>query len=388
MPLPDEPSIVVLPFANLSGDSSQDYLVEGFTEAIRTHLSKFPQLFVIAGTTARSVAGKPIKEIGRELGVGYVLSGSLQPSPEALTVRAELVEAAREHAVWAEQYDFSTDEPFSAQARLVQEIVGTLRVVIEDDSIAAALRRPTDNLQAYDLYLRAEASANALSKEGRLDAIRLLNRAIELDPDFLAAHFALSGRHLSLWRFGGAEDPDEALRLARHHAERVLQLDPTDYRGHYRIGLIHLFGDHEHELAYADFQRALDINPNDVDILYSMGFLRSLMGEGAEAIAWNNKAKRLNPRYPGWYNFNAALSHFLVKDYEQALLLAKTGMAAFPKALAPRRILVATLVEMGRMEDAREAVAEYLSIRPDFRLSTFRNTPFQHQADHDATSML
>jgi class 3 adenylate cyclase/TolB-like protein len=376
LPLPDEPSILVLPFDNLSGDTGQDYFVEGFTTAIRTHLAKFPQLFVISGATAMSVPDKPVKELGRELGVGYVLNGSLQRGGETLTVNAELIEAERARTIWAEQYEFPVDDPFAVQARLIQEIVGTLRVVIEDEAIAALRRQPTENPRAYDYYLRAIAAQNALSREGRLESIRLLNRAVDLDPDFLSAHFELSGLHLALWRFGGADDPEEALRLARYHAERALALDQADYRGHYRLGMLHLFADHDHELAYVAFQRALDDNPNDADILYAIGFLRSLMGEGAEAIEWNNKAKRVNPHYPGWYNFNAALSHFLIKDYDQALLLAKTGIAAYPKSLAPRRILIATLVEMGRMEEAR-------SIRPDFRLSTFRNTPFQHARDQD-----
>ena len=130
-------------------------------------------------------------------------------------------------------------------------------------------------------------------------------------------------------------------------------------------------------------KRALEDNPNDADMLYQMGFLLSLMGEGKKAIEWNDRAKRVNPRYPEWYNFNAALSHFLIRDYDTALLLAKRGKAAYPKSLAPRRILIATLVEMDRIDEAEAAVREYLEIRPDFRLSTFRNTPFQRTEDQE-----
>jgi class 3 adenylate cyclase/TolB-like protein/Tfp pilus assembly protein PilF len=382
-PLPDKPSIVVLPFANRSIDDEQDYLAEGFSAAVRTHLSKFPQLFVIAGTTAITFGDETIRarDIGRELGVRYVLEGSLQRGAESFTVSAELIEAETEQAVWAEQYDFPVENPFPVQAELVQEITSTLRVVIEEEEIAAVRRRPTESPKAYDLYLRAMSAEKRLSTGGRQEAIRLLKQAIELDPDYLDAHFELSDRYLNLWRFGRTDEPGEALRLARHHADRALQLDQTDYRGHFRLGMLHLFADHDHDLAYAAFQRALSGNPNDADILYNMGFLRSLMGAAAEAIEWNDKAKRINPRYPGWYNFNASLSHFFVGDYGQALLLAKAGMAAYPKSLAPRRILIATLVEMGRLDEAEKAVADFLAIRPDFRLSTFRNTPFQNPAD-------
>jgi adenylate cyclase len=385
LPLPDKPSIVVLPFSNLSGDAGQDHLVEGITNAVRTHLSKFPQLLVIAGTTAVAFKDKSVRarDIGRELGVRYVLDGSFNRGGETLTVNAELIEAENEHTVWAEQYEFTVNDPFSVQAELVREIAGTMRFVMEEKAIAAVQRHPTESPKAYDLYLRAMAESQSLSTDGRKESIRLLNQAIELDPNFLAAHFELSGRYLSLWRFGGADDPEKALRLARRHAERALQLDRTDYRGIYRLGMLHLFADHEHELAYAAFRRALDKNPNDADILHDMGFLRSLMGEGAEAIVWNNKVKRINPRYPGWYNFNAALSHFWVKDYDQALILSKSAMAAYPKSLAPRRILIVSLVEMGQIEEAKKQVVEFLAIGPDFRLSTFRNTPFQHEVDQD-----
>ena len=155
------------------------------------------------------------------------------------------------------------------------------------------------------------------------------------------------------------------------------------YRVQHRLGQLHLFADHNHQLAYGAFQRAVRENPNDPQVLYGMGFLRSLMGEPAEAIEWNNRAKRVNPRYPGWYNFNAALSHFLVRDYEQAILLAKAGISTYPKSLPPRRILIATLAEMGRLEDSQAEAKKLLEIRPDFRVSTHRNTPFMHREDQD-----
>jgi adenylate cyclase len=379
------PSIVVLPFTNLSGDSEIDYLGEGFSAAVRTQLSKFPELFVIAGSTSTMFLDNPGKarDIGKELGVRYVLDGSMQRHASSFSVNAALIEIGTGHTVWAEQYDFPTDDMFSVQADLVQEIVATLHVVIESEEISALRHKPTENPNAYDLYLRAVAASKLLTSAGRRESIRLLIEAVELDLDYLAAHSALGGRYLSLWRFGGTDNPDEVLRLARYHAERALEIDQTDYRGQYLLGMLHLYADHEHDLAYAAYQRALHDNPNDADIFYNMGFLRSLMGEPAEAIEWNNKAKQINPRYPGWYNFNAALSHYLVRDYDKALLLAKAGIAAYPKSLAPRRILIATLVEMGRLDEAKKEVADFLEIKPSFRLSTFHNTPFQNQTEQD-----
>ena len=384
-PLPLEPSIVILPFENRSDDVDIGYLAEGFGTAITTQLSKFPQLFVIAGSTAITFAENPglPRDIGRELGVRYVLTGSVHDHNNMLSVNATLVEAESEHAIWSEQYEFSAQNVFSAQAALVQEITTTLKVVIEEEEIADLAETPTDSLEAYDLYLRAVAKSRLLNTAGRQEAIELLKQALMQDPDFLAAHVELGSRYLSLWRFDGADDPEEALNMARYHVARALELDQADYRVQHKLGQIHLFADHDHELAFSAFKRALRSNPNDPEVLYGMGFLRSLMGEAAEAIEWNEKAKRVNPRYPGWYNFNAALSNFFLKNYDQALLLAKTGIATYPKSLPPRRILVATLAEMGKLEEAQSEAAKLLAIRPDFRISTHRNTPFQHQDDQD-----
>jgi len=383
--LPEGPSIVVLPFDNQSEKDELEYLAAGFSTSIRTQLSKFPQLFVIAGSTALTFKDSPgtARGIGRELGVRYVLDGSVRVVGGDVVVNTELIETETEQSVWAQQYAFATENRLSVQADLVQEITSTLNVVIGEEEVASVRLRSTENPRAYDLFMRAEAATQSLTPDGRIEAIELLNEAIALDPDYLAAHFELSGRYLSLWRFGNAEDPKEAVRLARHHAERALEISRSDYRGHFRLGMLHLFADHDHELAYAAFLRALSDNPNDADVLYNVGFLRSLMGEPAEAIEWNNKAKRINPRYPGWYNFNPALSHFFLEDYELALILAKTGIAAYPQALPPRRILIATLVELGRLGEAKSEVEEYMAINPEFRLSTFRNTPFQHRADQD-----
>ena len=383
--LPDRPSIVVLPFVNLYDDGEQDYFVDGFTNAITTHLSKFPQLFVISSTTAFTFKGKSVRvtDIGRDLGVKYVLEGSVQHGADTLSVHAQLIEAETDSHVWAEQYDVPPEKVFSVQADVISEIVVTLESALWDEAKAAVVKRPAASLQGYDLYLKALAVGKPWSKEAWYEAIKLLKQAVGNEPDFLEAHYAISGFYLSLWRFGMADDAKEALHLARLHAEKAMVIDQADYRGHYVLGRLFLFADHDHDLALAEFQRALADNPNQANLLYYMGFLRSLMGRGEEAIAWNEKAKRLNPRYPGWYNFNAALAYFWVQDYEKAIILAKSGIAAYPKTLAPRRILIAILVEMGRLDEAKQEVTEYLEIRPNFHLSTFRNTPFKHQVDQD-----
>ena len=296
--LPDRPSIVILPFVNLYDDGEQDYFVDGFTNAITTHLSKFPQLFVISSTTAFTYKGKPVrvKDIGRDLGVKYVLEGSVQRGADTLSVHAQLIDAETDRHVWAEQYDVQPENVFSVQADVVSQIVGTLHAALSDDAMAAVLSRPATDLQGYDLYLKAAAKPS--SKNGRYEAIELLKQVLELEPDFLEAHYEISERYLGLFRFGRVDDPDEAVRLSRLHADRAMAIDQGDYRGHYLLGQLYVFAYHDHDLALAEFQRAFENNPNDARISYYIGFTRFLMGQAEEAIAWNDNAKRLNPGYP------------------------------------------------------------------------------------------
>ncbi|MCP4983983.1 MAG: hypothetical protein GY935_26205 [Gammaproteobacteria bacterium] len=383
--LPARPSIVVLPFVNQYDDGEQNYFVDGVTNGIITHLSKFQELFVISSTTAFTYEGKSVRvtDIGRELGVKYVLEGSVQRGADTLSVHVQLIDATTDRHVWAEQYDVPPDEVFQVQGDLISNVVGTLKPTLWNEAKAAISKKPAASLQGYDLYLKALSIWNDYSNEARAEAFKLLNQAISISPDFLDAHYAISEKYLGRWRWGNPDDPEETLRLARLHAARVMEIDQSDYRGHYLQGLLHLFADHDHDLALVELERALADNPNDTLVLYYMGFLKFLMGQAEEAIKWHNKAKRINPRYPGWYNYNHALAYVWINEYEKALVLARTGIATNPKSLPPRRIFIVALVEMGRLEEAKQQVTEFLAIRPDFRLSTFRNTPFKHQADQD-----
>ena len=383
--LPARPSIVVLPFVNQYDDDEQNYFVDGLTNGIITHLSKFPELFVISSTTAFTYESKDVRvtDIGRELGVKYVLEGSVQRGADSLGVHVQLIDATTDRHVWAEQYDVPTDEVFQLQGDLISKVVGTLKPTLWNEAKAAISKKPAASLQGYDLYLKALSVWNAYSKEARTESFKLLNQAISISPDFLDAHYAISNKHLGLWSWGNPDDPEESLRLARLHAAKAMEIDQSDYRGHYLQALLHLFADNDHDLALSEMKRALADNSNDTSILYNMGFLKFLMGQAEEAIKWHNKAKRINPRYPGWYNYNHALAYIWVKDYEKALVLARTGIATNPKSLPPRRILIVALVEMGQLDEAKQQVAELLAIRPSFRLSTFHNTPFKYQADQD-----
>lgn len=245
----------------------------------------------------------------------------------------------------------------------------------------AALRKDPTTLAAYDLYLRA--SRFRVTKEAFEESARLLERAIELDPDFDEAYSALSWAYLHLWRYRLADDPDEALRRAREAAHKAIALDQQDYRSHWALGTLSLFADQDHDLAVAEYVKAISLNPNQADVLAMMSLLMAFMGRAEEAVDWIEKAKRLNPHYLVWYDWNASFAYYMARDYENALIAAKKTIAVHPKSLSALRVLAATYVEMDRMDDAKEIARQILEINPEFTISSIRNAPFQHDSDRE-----
>ncbi len=381
MPLPDKPSVAILPFANLSGDAEQDYFVDGFTNAIITNLSKFPELFVIASNSVFTYKGKAVRinEVGRQLGVRYVLEGSLQRGADKISVHAQLIEAATETHVWAQQYDVAPEEIFAVQDDLSRQITSTLFATVIDLAQTAALAKDPTTLAAYELYLRASKFRGA--KEALEESARLLERVIELDPGFDEAYSMLSWRYLNLWRNRLADDPDEALRRAREAARKAIALDQQDYRSHWAMGTLYLYADQDHALALAEYEKAISISPNQADVLAMMSIVTVFMGRGEEAVEWIEKAKRLNPHHPVWYDWNGSFVYYTARDYEKSLIGAKKTLSVYPKSLSVLRILAATYAEMGRMDDAKEIARRITEINPAFTISSIRNTPFQHDAD-------
>jgi TolB-like protein/class 3 adenylate cyclase len=312
LPLPDKPSIAVLPFANLSGDAEQDYFVDGFTNAIITNLSKFPEFFVIASNSVFTYKGKPVRisDVGRELGVSYVLEGSFQRGADKVSVHAQLIEAANESHIWAQRYDVAPEEIFDIQNDLSQVIASTLAASVINLETSKVLTKDVTTLAAYELFLRASKY-----KDGKAEVeenVRLLERAIELDPDFHEAYSELAWRYLNLWQFRLADDPDAALKRARESARKAVSLDQNDYRSHWALGQIALVADQDHDFALAEYEKAIALNPNQADVIAMMSIVMSFSGRAEEGVEWLAKAKRLNPHHPVWYDWNASLVYFKI----------------------------------------------------------------------------
>jgi adenylate cyclase len=381
--LPDKPSIAVLPFTNLTGDPEQDYFVDGFTNEIITNLSKFPELFVIASNSVFTYKDKAVRinEVGRELGVRYVLEGSLQRSSNNISVHAQLIEAASEKHVWAESYDGKPEEIFSLQRDLTQQITSTLASKVEYLAHAAVVKKGDTSLAAYELLLKA--GKYEFGKEAFEESIRLLERAIELDPNFAAAYAWLANRYLQLWRQRLADDPDVALRRARDAIHKAFSLDQQDYRVRMFLANLYQWADKDNDLALAEYEKALALNPNQADMMGMVSLFMAFAGRAQEAVDWIEKAKRLNPHYPVWYDWNGSFGYYMAGEYEKALLGAKRTLTVYPESISVLRILTATYIEMGNRQKAKEMAQKILEIKPDFTLSGVRNVPFKHQADRE-----
>jgi len=286
--LPDKPSIAVLPFKNLSGDPEQEYFVDGFTEEVITALSRFRNLFVIASNSAFIYKGKPVKvqDVARELGVQYVLEGSVQRIGDRLRVTAQLVDATTGHHVWAESYNRAAEDLFAVQDEVTQHIVATVGSgdmgQLARAGLERAKRKPTENLEAYDYYLLGLEHWGRNTKEDNAIARQLLEKAIELDPEYARAHAQLAWVHRFDQKWGWSDSPAESGERAFELAKKAVALDPSDGYNHWALGAMYFFNRHQYEEGVAGFERALALNPNSAEIVSEWGFMLSFMGRAEE----------------------------------------------------------------------------------------------------------
>jgi TolB-like protein/class 3 adenylate cyclase len=357
-PLPDKPSIAVLPFQNLSGDQEQEYFSDGMINDIITDLSRFSKLFVIASNSTFSYKGKAVKvqQVAEELGVRYVLEGSIQKTGERLRINAQLIDATTGRHLWAERYDRNTSDFFAIQEDIVRTIVASLAFQVTEAEIELAVRKDTDNLKAYDYYLRGRQAHFVWGKEATNEARGLLEKAIELDPDYALAHSYLTWIHVDNWRYRWGDDPERSFDLALESARKAIALDPDDYESHWALGFAYLTHG-EFERAEAEYERALALNPYDAEFLVEMAELLVKTGKAAQAVTQVKTGMRINPRYPDWYLWNLGWAQYFTGQYDEAL-------AALNKMSNPyngvRRTRAAVLVRLGRIEEAREVISKFI----------------------------
>jgi TolB-like protein len=331
LPLPDKPSIAVLPFANLSSDPEQDYFADGMVEDIITGLSRSKSLFVISRNSSFTYKGQAvdIKRVGGELGVRYVLEGSVRKAGNRVRITGQLIDAATGNHIWADRYDSTLEDIFDLQDRVAMSVIGAIAPHLERAEIARAQRKPTESLQAYDYYLRALASFYRFStREANMEAFKLTQTANNLDPDF-AAPFALGADCLVQrwgfgWSSGSAEDVTEARRLAR----RAIELDKDDPTVLALAGMALGLFVGEVEEGAALLSRAISLDPNLALARIWSGFVQLFLGDGDAAIEQFQIGLRMSPLDPRIFmaQNGMAMAHFLAGRYEEGSLWAKSAV--------------------------------------------------------------
>jgi TolB-like protein len=371
--LPDRPSIAVLPFFNLSGDPAQDYFVDGVVEDIIAALSRMSWLFVIARNSSFTYKGRAVdeKQVGRELGVRYVLEGSLRKAANRVRITGQLIDAGTGANIWSERFDGKIDDIFELQDQVTAHVVGAISPRIERAEMERAQRKPTESLDAYDYYLRAMANLHHGTREAVDEALRLSYKAIEFDPAFASA-YGMAGwchfwRKVNGWMSDHAPEVAEGVRLAR----RAVELGRDDAVALARGGhaLAHLTGDLDGGVALLD--RAKMLNPNLAAAWFLGGFVRAWSGDSNGAIAHFTHAMRLSPLDPEMYRMQAgmAVAHLFAGHFDEASSWAGASSRDLPSFLMVVAIIAASHALAGRADEARQAMERLRRLDPALRTS-------------------
>ncbi len=382
-PLPDRPSIAVLPFANMTGDAGKEYLSDGITEDIITDLSKFPQLFVIARTSVFTYKDKPatVQQVSEALGVRYVLEGSFRQAGQKVRVTAQLIDATTGRHLWAERYDRELTDIFALQDEITQAIVAAMTGQLAQEELARAKSKVTENQESYDLFLRGRDLLSRLAKDENAAARKLFQRAIELDPEYARGYAGMALTHFYPVQFKWSESPAESLEQAFGFAKKAIELDASDYYTHQTLGRIYI-AKKEYDQGLASYETALSLNPNDADLLASMALPGFFSGRPEEGIVWATKAMRLNPSYPSWYPLVLGCSYYVAGRYEEAVVPLTDSINRNPKAMVTHSFLAASYGQLGREKEAQGKVEDILKMNPNFSVGGWsKGFKFKDPAD-------
>jgi len=371
LPLPDKPSIAVLPFANLSADPEQEYFSDGITNDIITDLSKFRDMFVVASNSTFTYKNKPTKvqEVSRELGVRYVLEGGVQKAQDRVRINAQLIDATTGQHLWAERFDRSMEDIFAVQDEITEKIVGTVFIKLDSAVRHRAMRKPTESAEAYDLFMRAREIWHRWGKENNDEARRLWEKVIELDPEYAGAYAGIAWTLAHDYLYYGG--PGETLERAFEAAQKAMSLDHESFMIQWTLGYV-LLQKRLYNQAMAAYEKALALNSNQADLITEMANALTRVGRPQDAIAHMKKAMRLNPLSPTWYAWILGLAYYHAGQYEEAIVALKPLLHVGWPSISRR--LAASYAQLGRLDEARAQAAEALKLDPDFSIATFTKT--------------
>ncbi|HTG17369.1 MAG TPA: tetratricopeptide repeat protein, partial [Blastocatellia bacterium] len=373
-PLPDKPSIAVLPFQNMSGDPEQEYFADGMVEEITTALSRFKWLFVIARNSSFTFKGKAVdvKEVGRRLGVRYVLEGSVRKASGKVRITGQLIDAVTGTHLWADRFERDLTDIFALQDEVTVAVVSAIQPKLLQTEIAMAARRP-ENLTAYDFYLRAMQQFYLATREGVAEVIRLAHRALELDPRFGAVATLAGVCHMRNVIWGYAADPQferkEAVRLLR----LALSIDDSDPETLAWAAVVSAFlvGDSEGEIEMAD--RAVALNPDSHIAWFCRGWVYKIAGLPEEAVGSLERAIRMSPVDPLLHHAFGGIGFAFIelRRFDEAIVAGKKAQRQNPFYPQAYRCLASAFAHLGRDAEAREAAARLLEVDPDFTITAW-----------------
>ncbi|HEV8390913.1 MAG TPA: adenylate/guanylate cyclase domain-containing protein [Dongiaceae bacterium] len=364
--LPDKPSIAILPFTNMGSDPEQEYFADGISEDIITALSKWRWLFVIARNTSFVYKGKAvdIKQVGRELGVRYVLEGSVRKAGNRLRITAQLIEAATGTHIWSERYDRDLTDAFEVQDEISQSVVGAIEPELGQVERRRAVRTSTETMNAWDHYMRGSWWFFQFNADSCIQAERAMRRAIELDPTFPPGHIGLARVFTQKLVFEWSQDVEADRQALYASARRAVELDDKDAYAHYILAWGSLLTGRLED-AISEAQKSIDLTPNFALGYYMLGVARVFSGRFEQASDPFQRAMRLSPRDPLTFFFDnyLALAHYHQGRYEDAAKMARMGIAIRPTHVL-YRTLAACYGRLGRLEEARLALAEMRRLMP------------------------
>jgi adenylate cyclase len=372
LPLPDKPSIAALPFANLSGDPEQEYFTDGMVEEIITALARIRWLFVIARNSTFAYKGRAVdaKQIGRELGVRYLLEGSVRKSSNRVRITAQLIDATNGAHLWADRFDGSLEEVFELQDKVAISVAGVIEPTLRQAEIERARRKRPDSLDAYDLYLRALPHAFTAMPEDANKALALLVKAVELEPDFAAAHAIIAWCHEQQYLRGGLQE--ETRNAALRHARHAMATGSDDAVALATAGFVIAAAGRDYETALTAFDRSFVLSSSSALALGFSSIVRAWMGDDAIAVEHAQRALRLSPFDPLIYvpYLGLAYAHFAAGRFEEAATAACLASQSNPRFSVPYMLHAAALGMLDRREDARAAVQRLLDLQPGTTVAT------------------
>jgi adenylate cyclase len=371
-PMPDKPSIAVLPFVSMSRDPEQEYFSDGMTEEIITALSKVPNLFVIARNSTFTYKGKAVKvkQVAEELGIRYVLEGSVQKSGDRVRITAQLIDALSGHHLWAERYDRDLKDIFALQDEITMKVITALQVKLTAGEMAGVIAKGTKNIDAFIKYVQAYELMTRLTKEGNAQAKKVLEEAIALDPEYSRLYMGLAQTHFyDVW-LGTTEPPEQSLARALELAQKAISLDDSNAAAHGTLGEIYVMK-RQYDKAIAECERAVSLDPNSAENTFRLGYVLNYAARAEEAIPYLQNAIRLNPLPTATYFVVLAVAYREAGQCEKAIETCKKALQREPNTQFAYINMAISYIRLGQEKAAQAAAAEILRINPKFSLDRY-----------------